>query len=317
MGPVILDLLGPELNPEEKELLQHPLVGGVILFSRNYENPQQIKALCQAIRQSRTSPLLITVDQEGGKVQRFREGFTLIPPMAEIGELYDKDQNLGIQQAQHWGWKMASELLAVGVDLSFAPVLDLNKGLNPVTNNGRPFHRESKIVAILARALMQGMQKAGMAATGKHFPGHGEVRVDTHVAMPVDPRDWATIEEEDLLPFAQLIEFGIEAIMPAHILFSAVDDKPACFSARWLRDILRKKLKFTGVIFSDDLNMGGANFTENYSDRAQTALEAGCDFALICNNRSAAINILDQLPHQYFLSFEKYNKLQGKFHDRC
>ncbi|MHB1948891.1 MAG: beta-N-acetylhexosaminidase [Gammaproteobacteria bacterium] len=311
-GPIILDLLEPELNAQEKEILEHPLVGGVILFTRNYENPQQIKYLCKSIRQTRSTPLLIAVDQEGGKVQRFREGFTRLPPMGEIGDLYDKDPAQARHYAEQCGWQMASELLAVGVDLSFAPVLDLNRGRNPATDHGRPFHRQPDIVIELAKALIGGMHKAGMAATGKHFPGHGAVTVDTHVAMPVDERDFATIAQEDLVPFVELIKHQIDAIMPAHILFPAIDDKPAVFSERWLKDILRNQFNFTGVIFSDDLNMGGAQSAGNYAQRAQAALNAGCDMALICNNRDAAITILDQLPRHYFVEVEKFNKVRGK-----
>lgn len=311
-GPIILDVLEPELNAQEQEILEHPLVGGVILFARNYENPRQIKHLCQSIRKSRKTPLLIAVDQEGGEVQRFREGFTHIPSMGEIGELYDKDPVKAKHYAEQSGWQMAAELLAVGVDLSFAPVLDLNRGLNPVTARGRPFHRQPDVVLELATALISGMHKAGMAATGKHFPGHGAVTVDTHVAMPTDERDFATIAQEDLVPFVELIKQQIDAIMPAHILFPAIDDKPAVFSERWLKDILRKQLNFTGIVFSDDLNMGGAHSAGNYAQRAQAALTAGCDMALICNNRDAAINILDQLPRQYFVDVEKFNKIRGK-----
>lgn len=313
MGPVIMDLLGPELNAEEKEILQHPLVGGVILFTRNYENPQQIKHLCQSIRKSRALPLLIAVDHEGGKVQRFRTGFTRLPPMGEIGELYDLDPTKALSYAEQCGWQMASELLAVGVDLSFAPVLDLNKGLNPVTDNGRPFHRQPEVVIALAKALIQGMRKAGMVATGKHFPGHGSVTLDTHLAMPTDDRDYETIAQDDLVPFKELIQAGIEALMPAHILFPKIDDKPAGFSERWLKDILRQQLKFTGIIFSDDLNMGGASVAGHCTERAKAALNAGCDMVLICNNRDGAIEILDQLPRHYVLELEKFNKLRGRF----
>lgn len=311
-GPIILDVLEPELNAEEKEILEHPLVGGVILFTRNYENPSQIKHLCKSIREVRQNPLLIAVDQEGGQVQRFCEGFTRLPAMGEIGELYDKDPVKAKRYAEQCGWQMASELLAVGIDLSFAPVLDLNRGLNPVTDRGRSFHRQPEIVTELAASLIAGMHQAGMAATGKHFPGHGAVTIDTHVSMPTDERDFATIAEEDLVPFAELIKQQIDAVMPAHILFPAVDDKPAVFSERWLKDILRKQLNFTGIVFSDDLNMGGAHSAGNYAQRAQAALTAGCDMALICNNRAAAITILDQLPRDYFVEVEKFNKVRGK-----
>lgn len=312
IGPVILDLIGPELSQEECDILQHPLVGGIIFFSRNYESPEQITELCRQVRHARTKPLLITVDHEGGKVQRFRDGFTAIPAMGELGELYDHAPQQALTLAEHCGWMMASELLAVGVDLSFAPVLDLNKQLNPVTDHGRPFHREPQIVIALAKAAISGMRKAGMAATGKHFPGHGSVNLDSHLAMPIDQHDFKTIAADDLIPFAELIRHGIDAIMPAHIVFPNMDDKPVGFSSHWLKTILRQQLQFSGIIFSDDLNMKGAGITVNYAGRAQTALEAGCDMVLVCNNREGAIQVLDQLPHTHLFEYAKIKNLQGK-----
>lgn len=313
IGPVILDVSGPELTVDDKEILEHPSVAGVILFSRHYENPTQLKQLCLNIRKSRKSPILIMVDQEGGQVQRFQEGFSKIPSMEEIGHLYQRDAHEAIKNAHTFGYKMARELLAVGIDLSLAPVLDLHKGLNPITNKGRAFHKNPQVVFKLAKAFIEGMQQAGMAATGKHFPGHGSVKIDTHVAMPIDERALNLIECEDMVPFKQLIAHGMDLIMPAHILFPAVDDKPACFSEVWLNKILREKLNFQGLIISDDLNMGGANFVPYYAERALLALNAGCNLILICNNRSAAIEIIEQLPQNYFLPFEKFTKVQGKF----
>jgi beta-N-acetylhexosaminidase len=314
VGPVIVDVIGAELSAEEREILQHPLVGGVILFTRNYENVQQMTQLCQSIRAVRSEPLLIAVDQEGGRVQRFREGFTRLPAMGEFGELYETNSNQALQQAEELGCLMATELLTVGIDISFAPVLDLNKELNQVVGD-RAFHREHSIVTKLAKEVMRGMHKAGMAATGKHFPGHGSVSVDSHLAMPIDERSFEKIAAEDLQPFKALIQANIDALMPAHILFPAVDDKPVGFSRQWLDGILRKKLKFSGVIFSDDLNMEGAGFAGDYIERARTALEAGCDLVLICNNRQGAISILDGLSHRYVntTTLEKIKKLQGKF----
>ncbi len=312
IGPVILDLEGTELSQEEGELLQHPLVGGVILFTRNYESPKQVATLCRHIRHARQTPLLIAVDHEGGRVQRFREGFTRLPSMGQIGMLYDDLPQPAIELAKIGGWLMAAELLSVGIDLSFAPVLDLKKGINPAIGD-RAFHSQPTVVVALAKAVMQGMHQAGMAATGKHFPGHGSVNLDSHIAMPIDEREAKKIFAEDVIPFAELIQAGIQAIMPAHVLFPAVDDKPVGFSKKWLHDILRKQYNFSGVIFSDDLNMAGAAIEGDYSARAKLALSAGCDMVLICNNRSGAINILDYLPQNYFLDKNKFTRLQGKF----
>jgi beta-N-acetylhexosaminidase len=310
-GPVIIDLIGLELMPEERELLQHPSVGGVILFARNYASTTQITQLCQAIRQSSPSPLLIAVDQEGGRVQRFKEGFVRLPSMGEVGQLYQASPAAGLELAYDCGWIMAAELLAVGVDISFAPVLDLDKQFNTVIGD-RSFSANPTTVIRLAEAVIKGMHDAGMAATGKHFPGHGSVKVDSHLALPIDTRSFADIAREDMQPFSALIASGIDALMPAHILFSAVDDQPVGFSRYWLQDILRKQLRFSGVIFSDDLNMAGAAVAGNYSDRAIAALEAGCDSVLICNNRSGAIEIVDYLPEKYQSSAERLQKLYGK-----
>lgn len=315
IGPVILDLVGCELSNEEREILQHPLVGGVILFSRNYANPEQLTQLCRATRAARKLPLLITVDQEGGRVQRFRDGFTRLPPMGEMGKIFERSPDAALKQAEQHGALMAAELLAVGIDLSFAPVLDLDKELNAVVGD-RSFHRQPTIVTALAKAVMRGMHQSGMAVTGKHFPGHGSVNLDSHHAMPVDERSLDKISVDDLIPFAELIQAGINAVMPAHILFPAVDSHPVGFSEYWLKKILRQQLKFSGVIFSDDLNMEGAGFAGDYSERASAALQAGCDMVLICNNRQGAIDILDRLPHQHSVAPEKFKMLQGKFHER-
>jgi beta-N-acetylhexosaminidase len=311
VGPVILDVLGPELNAEDKEILQHPAVGGVILFTRNYENPQQIAQLCTQIRKTRATPLLITVDQEGGRVQRFKEGFTRLPPMGAIGNLYASSPQAALTLAENCGWIMAAELLAVGVDLSFAPVLDLNKELNTVVGD-RSFHKQFQIVVSLAKALISGMKRAGMAATGKHFPGHGSVTLDSHYAMPIDSRDFEVIAQDDLKPFAELNPH-LQAMMPAHILFEKIDAHPVGFSAFWLKSILRKQLQFSGIIFSDDLNMKGADFAGDYAQRAKTALEAGCDMILICNNRAGAIQIIDHFDAHYCLDAARLQPLRGQF----
>lgn len=307
-GPVILDLIGPEVTAEEREILQHPMVAGVILFARHYESPEQIAALVREIRAARKMPLLVTVDQEGGRVQRFIKGFTRLPAMGEIGECASAD---AMKLAECAGWMMASEVLSVGVDLSFAPVLDLNKGHNTVIGS-RSFHHEPLQVVRLAKAFIRGMHEAGMRATGKHFPGHGDVRTDSHLELPVDDREFLQIEREDLIPFRELLSQSLDAIMPAHILFPKVDSHQVGFSAHWLQTILRKTLGFKGIIISDDLNMRGAGDSEDYAARARSALTAGCDFILICNNRKAAVEMLDHLPIMP-VSPEKFKKLQGNF----
>ncbi len=311
-GCVMLDVMGTELNPEEREILQHPLVGGVILFTRNYANLEQLTALCRAIREVKAKPILIGVDQEGGRVQRFREGFTRLPSMGFIGERYDYAKNDALTLAENCGWLMASELLGVGIDFSFAPVLDLFDKNNPVIGD-RGFHADPAIVTILAKAVMNGMHKAGMPSVGKHFPGHGSVNIDSHLTLPQDDRTLDQLLEKDLQPFLELIQAGIDGIMPAHIIFSSIDSYPVGFSKFWLQEVLRKKYQFSGMIFSDDLNMQAANVAGTHAERAITALTAGCNMILICNNRAGAIQILDQVPQQYFIDAVSFKKLQGRF----
>jgi beta-N-acetylhexosaminidase len=312
IGPVMLDLMGTELTSDEQTLLQHPLVGGVILFTRNYVSMNQITELCQAIREARTTPILIAVDQEGGRVQRFRESFTRLPSMGSIGESYDQSPDEAVLLAEACGWIMASEMLAIGVDLSFAPVLDLNKQMNQVVGD-RAFHRYPEGVITLARALIKGMRAAGMASTGKHFPGHGTTAVDSHVGIPIDSRDLSTIITDDMQPFIALAK-ELDAIMPAHILFPAVDNKAVGFSEYWLQSVLRTQLQFSGIIFSDDLNMQGASMGGDYSARSEAALNAGCDMILICNNRPAATEILNYLQkHSSLIEDKHFNKFQGRF----
>jgi beta-N-acetylhexosaminidase len=253
------------------------------------------------------------VDQEGGRVQRFIQDFTRLPFMATFGNMYDENAEAACRLAKDCGWLMAIELLAAGVDLSLAPVLDLNKGMSSVIGQ-RAFHSKPHQVIQIATAFMHGMNEAGMASTGKHFPGHGSVTLDSHVAMPIDERSQHEIESEDMIPFTGMIKAGISAIMAAHIIFPKIDKLPVGFSQRWLKDILRDQLRFTGVIFSDDLNMEGANISSNYADRVAAAREAGCDFALLCNNRQGAIQALDHLPiSSHLVSKEKWGKLQGDF----
>jgi len=313
IGCLIIDIEGKEISNEDREILAHPLVGGLILFTRNYESRAQLKQLVQSIRSVRKDPLLIMVDQEGGRVQRFINEFTRLPCLGALGKLYDKDADKALYLTQDCGWLMAIELLSVGIDLSLAPVLDLNKKMNQVIGD-RSFHADPIIVTKLAEVYIQGMQEAGMAATGKHFPGHGSVSADSHVSIPNDERQISEIEVNDMIPFVNLIKAGIAAIMPAHIVFTNVDARPVGFSNFWLAEVLRKRLGFKGVIFSDDLNMKGADISSNYVDRVVLAREAGCDFALLCNNRHAVIPVLDHLnikPHQ--VAKEKWGPLQGYF----
>lgn len=296
LGPVMVDVQGTSLDDEERELLRHPLVGAVILFSRNYQSPEQVKALVDEIHAIRTPHLLVAVDHEGGRVQRFRNGFAALPAVRLLGEIYDRDMKRARHLAEQAGWVMASELRAVGVDFSFAPVLDLDLGRSGVIGN-RAFHTQPAAAADLAGAYLLGMRRAGMAATGKHFPGHGYAEADSHLAIPEDDRILEDILQQDLLPYERLIPNGLAAIMPAHVIYSRVDDKPAGFSPFWLKEILRKRLGFQGVIFSDDLNMEGASVAGDYVARAEAALSAGCDMVLICNNRPAAWQILRGLHH--------------------
>lgn len=312
IGCLLIDLAGLELTPEERELLAHPLVGGLVIFARNYESPAQMQSLCQAVKAARKSPLLITVDQEGGRVQRFIKHFTKLPPMSVFGDLYAKDPTHALACARECGWLLATEILAVNVDLSFAPVLDLN---NPISNiiGNRAFAAEPQVVIELASAFIQGLHEAGMAAVGKHFPGHGSIAPDSHVAMPEDHRTLEAIKKNDMQPFAALIQQGIKAIMTSHILFPQVDTSIVTFSRKWLQTILREQLLFHGTIFSDDLNMAGANISAHYADRMIAALEAGCDFALLCNNRNAVIQVLDQVSHQqHQVAQQKWQPLLGQ-----
>lgn len=293
LGPLMLDLVGTVLDDNEKNMLLHPLVGGVIYFARNFESPVQIKVLSEAIRAIRPD-LLIAVDQEGGRVQRFKEGFTRLPAMQSFLPLYRSDPETCIATVKDCGWLMASELLAVGVDFSFAPVLDVDDFQCDVIAD-RSFSPKPEEVTALASAWMVGMREAGMATTGKHFPGHGGVTSDSHLTQPIDARPLDEIAKHDLIPFVALFSI-LDAVMPAHIVFSNVDPNHTVgFSAYWLQSILRKKLGFTGVIFSDDLSMKGAASVGGYIARAENALRAGCDMILICNNRAGVDEVLQNL----------------------
>ena len=294
LGPVMVDIAGPRLTAEERERLARPLVGGVILFTRNFENRAQLSELTGEIHALREPALLIAVDHEGGRVQRFREGFTHLPPMRSLGALYRGDPEAGRKAAGAAGYVLAAELLAVGVDFSFAPVLDVDAGVSSVIGD-RAFSSEPEAVADLAESLVAGMARAGMASVGKHFPGHGHVGADSHVAIPVDEREIGAIDSVDLAPYRRLIAKGLAGVMPAHVIYPRVDAEPAGFSKVWLRDILRGRLGFDGVIFSDDLSMEGASVAGGMVQRAEAALAAGCDLALVCNAPAAADTVLRQL----------------------
>ncbi len=294
MGPVMIDVGGLQLTGEDRERLRHPHVGGIILFARNYESPQQLLALTQSVRVLRTPSLLIAVDHEGGRVQRFRDGFTLIPPMRAFGQLWDKDPAKAKEIVKKTGYVIGAELLAHAVDFSFAPVLDLDYGESSVIGD-RSFHRDPLIVTDLARELIAGFAAAGMGWVGKHFPGHGFVRGDSHHEVPIDNRSYEEIERDDLIPFRELAHAGMAGIMPAHVIYPDVDALPAGFSSFWLKDILRDQLGFEGVIFSDDLSMEGASTAGGVVERAAAALTAGCDMVLACNNSQQADRLLSGL----------------------
>jgi beta-N-acetylhexosaminidase len=291
LGPLMIDIQGTELTPEDARVMSHPLVGSVILFSRNYRDREQLAALTRAIREVRSPHLLIAVDHEGGRVQRFREGFTKLPPARSLGRRYDEDRRDGLALAQSVGWLMASELRAVGVDFSFAPCVDLDYGVSEVIGD-RAFHREPDAVAALAVAYMAGMREAGMAAVAKHFPGHGAVIADSHVALPVDRRNFVDLEA-DIRPYRPLIENNLAGVMGAHVVFPAVDALPASLSKGWIAGVLRGDLQFHGCVFADDLTMAGAAAFGGVIERVELAFAAGCDVLPICNDRQAVKSVLE------------------------
>lgn len=279
-GPVMIDLEGKMLLPSEYALLAHPRVGGVILFSRNYQDIPQLKALVADVRAAAQKPVLITVDHEGGRVWRFNEGFTKLPAAKHYGDLYQQDSAKGLKAAYNAGCTMATELLDCGIDFSLTPVLDVEKGISEIIGD-RAFGSDPQVVSVLAKAFIEGMNAAGMSATGKHFPGHGGCAPDSHVAQPVDDRTLEALLADDLIPFANL-SGNLSAIMPAHITYPAVDTVPAGFSRRWLQDVLRGQLAFKGAIISDCLSMKGAAIGGDFVVRAQMALDAGCDMVILC-----------------------------------
>ncbi|MGZ8225332.1 MAG: beta-N-acetylhexosaminidase [Methylococcaceae bacterium] len=304
IGPIMLDVAGLALTQHEKDIINHPNTGAVILFSRNYQNPEQVAELINSIRAARNGAILIAVDQEGGRVQRFQNGFTRLPPAS----CYAQAPEL----AESAGWLMAAELLAVGVDFSFAPVLDIDCGVSEIIGN-RSFSTKQELATRLASDFRKGMNQAGMAATGKHFPGHGAVELDSHLTLPVDERDLDSIRAKDLLPFKKLIDEGLEGIMPAHVLYPTIDANPAGFSPFWIQQILRQELNFNGTVFSDDLSMEGAAAVGDFPERARLAQQAGCDMILVCNNPASAERVLEALPvTQDAFRERRLQQMQGK-----
>jgi len=293
LGPLLIDVQGTALTQEDRDLLAHPLVGGCILFTRNFASIEQLEQLVADIRAVRNPPVLVTIDHEGGRVQRFRQDFTVLPAMRTIGREYDLDAAAGRRLARQCGWLLAAELRAVAIDLSFAPVVDLDYGVSSVIGD-RAFHRDPQAVAELALAFMNGMRDAGMASTIKHFPGHGAVVPDSHVAMPVDRRPLADMDG-DLYPYQRLIDNAVASVMAAHVVYADVDPLPAGFSRKWLQDELRGRLGFSGAIFSDDLSMAGAGVVGDMPERVRAALAAGCDMVPVCNNRQGVLQVIDSV----------------------
>ena len=294
LGPLMVDVAGLALTDDERKRLRNPAIGGVILFARNFESRAQVTALISEIRALRRPHLLIAVDQEGGRVQRFRaDGFVHLPPMGRLGSLFDQDHQAGLVAARDLGWLMAVQLRQVGVDLSFAPVLDLARGVSSVIGD-RAFHRHPDAVTALAIAWIGGMHEAGMAAVGKHFPGHGAIAEDSHIAHPVDHRGLDKIEREDIRPFRALAERFIPALMAAHVIYPAVDDRPAGFSSVWIEQMLRHDWQYQGAVFTDDLTMAAASVAGEMEERVDAALAAGCDMALICNHPELVDRVLQR-----------------------
>lgn len=290
----MIDIRSFVLDEQEITMIKNPLCGGVILFSRNFSDKKQLNDLCQSIRAIKKPSPLICVDHEGGRVQRFHQGFISLPPMAELGKIYQENKQDAIEYSYNIGECIAMELQSCGIDFSFTPVLDINHGNSGVIGD-RAFSHNPLTITTIAHSLMKGMQDNGMQAVGKHFPGHGYVKADSHLSLPIDDRDFDSIYTADLRPFKAMIQHNIAAIMPAHIIYQKIDPDPAGFSKFWLQDILRNKLEFEGVIFSDDLSMAGAKFAGSYIQRAKKALDAGCDMVLVCNHPAEANNILDNL----------------------
>lgn len=310
-GPVVVDILGTALTEDDCRRLVHPAAGAVILFSRNFQDAAQLAALTEEIERLREPALPICVDQEGGRVQRFREGFTAIPPMRVLGKMWDRDRELGRNLARAAAYIIGSELAAHGIDFSFAPVLDLDYGTSEVIGD-RALHFDPTAVAALGAAIVYGFADAGMGAVGKHFPGHGFASADSHVSMARDERPLAALLKKDLVPFRQAVQAGLAGVMPAHVVYSQVDAEPAGYSKRWLQDILRGELGFQGIVFSDDLSMAGASIAGGPPERARAALAAGCDMVLLCNDPEGLDALLDSLAEVPLARPERLEPMRRK-----
>ena len=299
---LMIDIEGPFLNQEDIELIGSPHVGGLILFERNFLDRNQITDLCFEIK-SKKPEIIIAVDQEGGRVQRFKKGFSQIPPMQRLGDLVSYDKHAGLDLCKNAGWLIASELIASGIDLSFSPVLDLDQDLSSIIGD-RAFSDQIDIVIECARAFIFGMNEAGMACVGKHFPGHGSISEDSHLEKPIDRRALNEIEKKDLIPFKELIN-NLDGIMTAHILFPEVDERITTFSKIWIKQILKEQMKFEGMIFSDDLSMEGTNEFKSFYDKTKNAIISGCEMILICNNREGAKDALKYFEENKIEASEK------------
>ena len=291
---MVVDVLGPVLTDEDRERIRHPAAGAVILFARNYEHPDQLKLLTEDIERQREPALPVCVDHEGGRVQRFREGFTAIPPMRTLGKLWDRDRDVAREAATAIGYIVAAELGAHGVDFSFAPVLDLDYGGSSVIGD-RALHFDPTAVGALGACLVRGLAQGGVGAVAKHFPGHGYAEADSHVTVPRDERAFKEILRKDIVPYRTVIEAGLAAVMPAHVIYPQVDAEPAGYSKHWLQEVLRGKLGFEGLVFSDDLSMEGAAVAGGPPERARAAIGAGCDMVLLCNNPKGLDALLESL----------------------
>ena len=294
LGPVMLDPVGLTLDAQDRRRLCHPAVGGVILFAPNYTDPEQLRSLTAQIKALRTPELLICADHEGGRVQRFRAGFTAIPPMRRLGELFDSDRTRGLRVAEQAGITIGCELAAHDVDFSFTPVLDLDYGASSVIGD-RALHSDAHAAGELAAALIKGLARAGVAAVGKHYPGHGYAVADSHDAVPTDDRTLEQIMAKDVAPYKPAIAAGLAGVMPAHVIYEKVDREPAGYSSFWLQKVLRGQLGFNGMIFSDDLSMEGASMAGGPRERAHAALAAGCDVVLLCKDPQGQDELLDGL----------------------
>jgi beta-N-acetylhexosaminidase len=310
-GPAVIDVVGPELTDEDRERLRHPAAGAVIFFTRNYQNPEQLSAFTEEIERLREPALLVCVDHEGGRVQRMREGFTAIRPMRELGRLWDRDKDAAKEAARAAGYIIGAELGAHGIDFSFAPVLDLDYGGSSVIGD-RALHFDPNAVGVLAAEIVRGFADAGMGAVAKHFPGHGFATADTHHDVARDERPFAEILKKDIAPYRAAIEAGVAGIMPAHVIYPQCDAEPAGYSKYWLQEVLRGKLGFQGLIFSDDLSMAGASAVGGPPERARAALAAGCDMVLLCNDPEGQNKLLQSLGDMPMAHPERLDRMRKK-----